>query len=271
MKLMMKIGFALLFISMISCSKKQQKRWYNQAHKEQPVESHWSYEGETSPEHWAELEKNSDCSGQRQSPINIIDIHTVEDQGEESTIELFYSPKTILNKVRNNGHSIQFDFDKGDSIAYNKTNFNLVQIHFHEPSEHTINGIRYPIEIHLVHQSQEKNYTVLSILGVEGEQSQTMEEMESFLPLKKGEEKEIEKAFDLSRLFPENKSYYAYGGSLTTPPCSENVQWVIFKEPIVVSLEEVLKLKDNMPLENYRDEQPLNDRLVYLHKMQTTE
>ncbi|MGB5322680.1 carbonic anhydrase [Lutimonas sp.] len=268
MKLIMKIGFALLFISMISCSKQQQKRWYNQAHKEEPVESHWSYEGETSPEHWAELEKNSDCSGQRQSPINIIDIHTVEDKDEESTIELFYSPKTILNKVRNNGHSIQFDFDKGDSIAYNQTNFNLVQIHFHEPSEHTINGIRYPIEIHLVHQSQEKNYTVLSILGVEGEQSQTMEDMESFLPLKKGEEKEIEKAFDLSRLFPENKSYYAYGGSLTTPPCSENVQWVIFKEPIAVSLEEVLKLKDNMPLENYRDEQPLNGRMVYLHKMQ---
>lgn len=261
----------VLVISALSCSKKQEKRWYKEAHKEESVESHWSYEGETSPEHWAELEKNSDCSGQRQSPINIIDINTVEDQDKESTIELFYSSKTILKKVRNNGHSIQFVFDQGDSIAYNQTNFNLVQIHFHEPSEHTVNGVRYPIEIHLVHQSQEKNYTVLSILGVEGEQSQTMEDMESFLPLKKGQEKEIERAFDLSRLFPENKSYYAYGGSLTTPPCSENVQWVIFKEPIVVSLEEVLKLKDNMPLENYRDEQPLNGRLVYLHNMQMTD
>jgi len=267
MNLLSRIGIAVLVISIISCRKEQQNTLHKDALKEQSHESHWSYEGETSPEHWAELEKNSDCSGQRQSPVNIIDILTVEDQKKESTINLFYSPKTILNTVRNNGHSIQFDFDKGDSIAYNKINFNLVQIHFHEPSEHTINGIRYPIEIHLVHQSKEKYYTVLSVFGVEGEKSQTMEEMGSFLPLQKGEEKEIEKAFDLRRIFPENKTYYSYGGSLTTPPCTETVQWVIFKEPIVVSLENVQKLKDNMPLENYRDEQPLNDRVVYLHKM----
>ena len=177
----------------------------------------------------------------------------------------------ILNKVCNNGHSIQFDFNKGDSITYNEINYDLIQIHFHEPSEHTINGVRYPIEIHLVHQSEEKNYTVLGIFGVEGEQSQTMEKMESFLPLLTGQEKEIDKSFDLSSLFPENKSYYSYGGSLTTPPCTENVQWVIFKEPHVISLEGVLKLKDNMPLENYRDEQPLNDRLVYLHEMQSVD
>jgi len=267
MNLFFRIGMVFLAVSTISCGKAQRKDGQKEVIETEAHKSHWSYQGETSPEHWAELEKNSDCSGQRQSPVNIIDIHTVEDKSIESTIDLFYSPKTILNKVRNNGHSIQFDFDKGDSLAYNKINFNLVQIHFHEPSEHTINGIRYPIEIHLVHQSKEKYYTVLSVFGVEGEKSQTMEEMESFLPLKKGEEKEIEKAFDLSRIFPENKTYYSYGGSLTTPPCTEAVQWVVFKEPIAVSLENVLKLKDNMPLENYRDEQPLNDRLVYLHKM----
>jgi carbonic anhydrase len=267
MNLVSRIGIVLLLISIFSCRKAPQTEVNKEILKGHSQESHWSYEGETSPEHWAELEKNSDCSGNRQSPVNIIDIHTVEDKEQKSQINFFYSPKTILNKVRNNGHSIQFDFDKGDSIAYNQVKFNLIQIHFHEPSEHTINGIRYPIEIHLVHQSQQMNYTVLSIFGIEGEKSQTMEEMESFLPLQKGQEKEIEKAFDLSRLFPSDRSYYSYGGSLTTPPCTENVEWVIFKEPIVVSLEEVLKLKDNMPLENYRDEKPLNDRLVYLHKM----
>lgn len=264
MKLYSRIAIVILVISITaSCGRDHQKEQVHEASQE----SHWSYEGETSPEHWAELEKNSDCSGQRQSPVNIIDIKTVEDDNLESTIELFYSPKTILNKVRNNGHSIQFDFDKGDSIGYNKINYNLVQIHFHEPSEHTINGIRYPIEIHLVHQSKEKYYTVLSVFGIEGEESETMEEMESFLPLKKGEEKEIEREFDLLRIFPENKTYYSYGGSLTTPPCTETVQWIIFKEPIIVSLEEVIKLKDNMPLENYRNEQPLNGRLVHVHKM----
>ena len=224
MKLLLNIGIALLMTSMISCNNEPKAESHKEVHEQQSHESLWSYEGETSPEHWAELEKNSDCSGNRQSPVNIIDINTIEDKDLESIIDLHYSPETILNKVRNNGHSFQFDFDKGDSIAYNKINFNLVQIHFHEPSEHTINGVRYPIEIHLVHQSKEKYYTVLSVFGIEGEKSKTMEEMESFLPLKKGEEKEIEKAFDLSRLFPENKSYYSYGGSLTTPPCTETVQ-----------------------------------------------
>jgi len=261
MKAIVKGFCALITLCLFSCNTAEKREEVHQ----KEVHDNWSYNGETSPEHWAELEKNSDCSGKSQSPVNIIDIHTIEDKDQESTIDLYYSPETILSKVRNNGHSIQFDFDKGDSIAYNKINFNLVQIHFHEPSEHLINGVRYPIEIHLVHQSKEKYYTVLSILGIEGEKSRTMEEMESFLPLKKGQEKEIERSFDLSRLFPDDKSYYSYGGSLTTPPCTETVQWVIFKEPIVVSLEEVLKLKDNMPLENYRDEQPLNDRIVYLH------
>lgn len=260
---MLKVGLVVLALSIVSCGKIGQKTEV----KEKFHDSEWSYEGETSPEHWAELEKNSDCLGNRQSPINILDINAIEDDDKESIIDIHYSPVTILKKVRNNGHSVQFDFDKGDSIVYNKINYNLVQIHFHEPSEHTINGVRYPIEIHLVHQSKEKYYTVLSVFGVEGEKSEAIEEMESFLPLKKGQEREINKEFDLSRIFPENKTYYSYGGSLTTPPCSETVQWVIFKDPIVISLEEVLKLKDNMPLENYRNEQPINDRIVYLHKL----
>ncbi|MDN3642048.1 carbonic anhydrase family protein [Lutimonas halocynthiae] len=261
MKAIVKGLCSLITLCLFSCNTAEKREEVHQ----KEVHDNWSYNGETSPEHWAELEKNSDCSGKRQSPINIIDINTVEKEEPIRALDFYYSPSTTLCKVRNNGHSIQFDFDPGDSIVYHDTNFNLVQIHFHEPSEHTLNGVRYPIEFHLVHQSNEKNYAVLGIFGIEGVKSETMERMGSFLPLKKGEEKEFHKAFDLSHIFPENKSYYSYGGSLTTPPCSENVQWIVFKEPHVVSHENVLKLKANMPLENYRDEQPLNDRIVYLH------
>ena len=231
-------------------------------------ESHeWSYAGETSPEHWAELEKNSDCSGQRQSPVNIIDINVVEKEGDTAHNTLFYSPETILTKVRNNGHTVQFDFDRGDSICSREIHYDLVQIHFHTPSEHTVNGIRYPIEIHLVHQNKEKDaYTVLAIFGIEGIESETVEHMESFLPLAEGEEKVIDKALDLRSIFPSNKDYYAYGGSLTTPPCTENVNWIILKEPIIVSLEEVIRMRDNMPLRNFRNEQDLNGRTVYLYR-----
>ena len=226
----------------------------------------WSYEGETSPEHWAELEKNSECSGNRQSPINIIDLNVVEKEGDTAHNTLFYSAKTILTRVRNNGHTIQFDFDRGDSICSRDEHYDLVQIHFHVPSEHTVNGIRYPIETHLVHQSKQKDsFTVIAIFGIEGRESETLEQLESFLPLKEGEEKEINKALDLTTIFPDNKDYYSYQGSLTTPPCTENVNWIIFKEPGILSLEEVIRMRDNMPLRNFRNEQDLNDRVVHLY------
>jgi carbonic anhydrase len=176
---------------------------------------------------------------------------------------VFYSPKTILNKVENNGHSIQFAFYPGDSIIYQHKSYYLKQIHFHEPAEHLLNGVKYPIEIHLVHISKDNNITVLGILGMEGEDSQLFEFLEGFLPLENGEEKVINQRLDLTDLFPDVTDFYSYEGSLTTPPCTENVNWVIFKNPIIISLEEVLKLKNNMPLNNYRNEQPVNDRIIY--------
>lgn len=250
------------FVLFGACARKEKQEASSNGHEH----SEWSYAGETSPEHWAEIEKNSDCSGKRQSPINIIDINVIEKQDDSSRNTLFYSSKTILRKVRNNGHTVQFDFDKGDSICSSDAHYDLIQIHFHEPSEHTINGVRYPIEIHLVHQSKRGDYEVLAIFAVEGTESETFESMESYLPLANGEEKEINKALDLTSIFPGNRDYYSYKGSLTTPPCTENVNWIIFKDPIVISLEEVLKLRDNMPLRNYRNEQPLNDRVVHLYR-----
>ena len=225
---------------------------------------HWTYEGETSPEHWAEIEKNSDCDGKNQSPINIIVDHTIT-VDRINDLKVFYSPETIISKVENNGHSIQFDFEPGDSIRYKKEIYHLKQIHFHEPAEHIINGVRYPIEIHFVHKSEQNNLTVLSIFGEEGEVSGLFDFLETFLPIKNGESKVIDQKVDLQSLYPKSNEFYSYSGSLTTPPCTEGVNWVIFKDPIVLSYAQVLKLKDNMPLNNYRNEQPLNDRNVYLN------
>ncbi|MFS4481406.1 carbonic anhydrase [Hyunsoonleella sp. 2307UL5-6] len=222
---------------------------------------HWSYSGETSPEHWIEIEKNSDCNGKHQSPINIIhqNVDSVALQGD---LKIQYTPLTLLKKVENNGHSIQFDFEAGDSINYKNETYYLKQIHFHEPSEHKINGLIYPIEIHLVHISKSGNITVLGLLGEEGVESQLFEFFESFLPLENGTAKDIHQTIDLSGLLLEDKHYYAYGGSLTTPPCSEGVNWIVFKEPLILSVEEVIKLRNNMPLNNYRNEQAINNRVV---------
>jgi carbonic anhydrase len=235
------------------------------AHTNTPeAEHHWSYEGETSPEHWIEIEKNSDCDGKHQSPINIID-KDADSAATKGNLKILYTPTTHISKVENNGHSIQFDFEAGDSISYKNETYFLKQIHFHEPSEHKINGIIYPIEIHLVHVSKSGNITVLGVLGEEGTESQLFEFFENFLPIKNGTTKEKHKKIDLSSLFLKDKNYYSYGGSLTTPPCTEGVNWVVFKQPIILSVDEVLKLRNNMPNNNYRNEQPLNEREVKLN------
>lgn len=227
--------------------------------------AHWTYDGETSPEHWAEIEKNSDCDGKKQSPINIIDIDTKPTKQKENPLNILYTPTTAISQVVNNGHSIQFNFEAGDSIQYHNDTYHLSQIHFHEPSEHTINGIRYPLEIHLVHKSKQDNFTVMGVLAKEGQESQLFEFLESFLPIEENKSKEIHQSLDLTTLFPDNKNFYSYDGSLTTPPCTQNVNWVIFKDPIIVSLDEVLKLKSNMPVDNYRNEQPIYDRVVSIN------
>lgn len=247
----------IILVIIFSCNGTKKKTHDDNTHEE----THWSYSGETSPEHWIEIEKNSDCDGKHQSPINIIhkDVDSVKINND---LKILYTPTTLISEVENNGHSVQFDFEAGDSINYKNETYYLKQIHFHEPSEHKINGIIYPIEMHLVHVSKAGNITVLGVLGEEGDESQLFEFFESFLPIEEGTTKEIHQKIDLSSLFLEDKHYYTYGGSLTTPPCSEGVNWVVFKEPIVLSVEEVLKLKNNMPINNYRNEQPINERVV---------
>lgn len=229
---------------------------------------HWSCQGETSPEHWDEIENNSECGGERQSPINIIDFKAIK-SSSPIQLELYYSSETHLKKAANNGHTVQFEFMPGDSILYNGEIYHLVQVHFHEHAEHLICGVVYPVEIHLVHVSAEGGLTVLAILGKEGQESQIIELLESFLPLKMGETKNINAKCDLNQVLPTDKTFYSYSGSLTTPPCTEDVNWVVFKEPIILSLEEVEKLKINMPLNNYRFEQPLNGRVVYQNAEKT--
>ena len=222
----------------------------------------WDYEGELSPEHWAEVEEYSDCNGKHQSPINIIDVNATFEPELNSALALEYDAMTHIYDVINNGHTVQFDFEEGDSLRWKGQTFFLKQIHFHEPAEHMINGIRYPIEIHLVHQNEAGDLAVVGILGKEGVESQAFDFLENYLPLPPGSEAKIDKAFDLNNILPEDRSFYTYSGSLTTPPCSEGVRWFVLRDAIDLSEEQVLILQENMPHNNYRGHQPLNDRIV---------
>ncbi|PWK00857.1 carbonic anhydrase [Flavobacterium araucananum] len=245
------LGFALITLMGCDNSKSDKK----------PVEpeKHWNYEGETGPEHWSEIDQN-DCGGSAQSPIDIVE--TVTDETLKP-IEFHYSPETKIHDVVNNGHSIQFDFEEGDYITLNGDKYNLKQFHFHEPAEHTIRGIRYPLVIHMVHMNSEGKYAVVAIMAKESkENSETFDFLDKYLPVKVNETIEVKDVFNLNNVLPENQTYYTYTGSLTTPPCTEGVQWYIFKNPVDVSLKMIEDLRKIMPVNNFRNVQQLNGRVI---------
>lgn len=224
-------------------------------------ESHWDYQGEMGPEHWAEIERNSMCGGTNQSPINIVNYNP----GDSSQrLSIHYADSTHIHDVVNNGHTIQYNFDLGDFIVVEDVPYNLKQFHFHEPAEHLIGGIRYPMVIHLVHINDIGDYAVIAVMAREEQSSEPFDFLERYLPVDMGDTVLIDLAFDMNANLPADRTYFAYTGSLTTPPCTENVQWFIFKEPITVSLEQVEILKKLMPLNNYRTEQARNDRPILI-------
>ena len=266
--------YLLILISFTSCNKnnaenKEHINLSNVVSAQSDVDSlkvqeynQWSYEGETSPEHWADLEDN-DCDGERQSPINIPTTEAVKDSVELLGINNFhYSKNTKINSVVNNGHSIQYNFNEGDYLEYNGEKYKLAQFHFHAPAEHLIDGVRYPLEIHMVHVTPSKKILVLSFMVKEGNESEAFKELEDFLPLKKKQEKAANFNYDFLDHIKKDFKYYHYVGSLTTPPCTEGVDWFIMQEPIILSEKQVDLMEQSMPHDNYRPVQPLNGRIV---------
>ena len=266
------LGILLSIISIMSCEKKEEPTKLGKTHviaSQADVDSlktqehnHWSYEGETSPEHWADLGEN-DCDGNQQSPINVITTDVVKDSIALLNLKDFhYSPETKINSVVNNGHSIQYNFDEGDYLEYNGEEYKLAQFHFHAPAEHLIDGVRYPLEIHMVHIAADKKILVLSFMVKEGKESEAFTELEEFLPMKKNQEKAANFKYNFSDHIKKDFKYYHYIGSLTTPPCTEGVDWFVMQEPIVLSEKQVKLMYQSMPVDNYRPTQPLNDRVV---------
>lgn len=253
------IAGTLIIIAVTSCQNRKTTHAENNQSNNSHTEKHWSYNGETGPSHWKEIEVSADCGGKYQSPINIVNYQVDETL---APLNITYSDSTHIHDVVNNGHSIQYNFDAGDYIILDNKRYELKQFHFHEPAEHLIDGVRYPMVLHLVHVSDAGEYAVFAVMAKEGISSKPFDFLESYLPLYVGETKEVDAAFDMNFNLPEDKAYFNYTGSLTTPPCTERVEWFIFKEPITVSLEQVEKLKSLMPLNNYRDEQPHNGRTI---------
>lgn len=236
------------------------------AHAE-PQALHWSYEEAEGPAKWSTLRADwKICSeGRNQSPIDIE--KTVRSNSPELkegfkpvSLNIIHGQHAV--DVINNGHSIEVNYADGDTLQIGDQQFQLVQYHFHSPSEHTVSGKHFPMEMHLVHKSAEGKLAVIGVFIEEGEPNAAFDLIWSNLPNTTDLKNHIGNvSIDIGSLLPRSKTIYRYDGSLTTPPCSEEVKWIIMTAPIHLSSRQIEVFRAIIK-DNNRPIQALNGRSV---------
>ncbi|MBA4092766.1 MAG: carbonic anhydrase [Candidatus Accumulibacter sp.] len=218
----------------------------------------WAYDGDGGPDHWGKLkpEYATCASGKRQSPIDIRDGIGVDLE----PIQFNYRPSPF--RVVDNGHTIQVTVGGGSSITLLGKRYDLVQFHFHRPSEERINGKSFEMVAHLVHKAEDGRLAVVAVLLERGQEHPLIQTIWNNLPLERNEDvMPPGVAIDLAQLLPESRQYYTYMGSLTTPPCSEGVLWLVLKTPQQMSPEQ-MAIFARFYRNNARPVQPSFGRLI---------
>jgi carbonic anhydrase len=233
----------------------------------QAAPAHWSYSGDHGPSHWGDLEPDyATCSeGKHQSPI---DIKGAKKDASLAPIQFDY--KAVPLKVVNNGHTIQINYDAGSSVTVGGKTYPLIQFHFHKPSEEEIAGTKYDMVIHLVHKLRDR-LLVVGILAETGAENPMIKTLWANLPATEGKESEVRGVtINAADLLPADRNYYTFDGSLTTPPCSEGVQWYVIKTPIHLSAAQVGAFAKIYPM-NARPIQPSNGREIRESELKTSQ
>lgn len=217
---------------------------------------HWAYEGEEGPDHWGELTSAfSTCdTGADQSPIDLPSNATPE----EDNLVLAYSPTD--EEAIDTGHTLQLNAQPGAGLTYNGVDYALQQLHYHDPSEHTVDGDHPPIEFHFVNKDADGDLLVIGVFGIVGSDNP------SFDPLVKAAQADstpTPDTVDLQSMMPDSLLHYAYTGSLTTPPCSEGVQWLVMETPVELGQDQIDTLT-SLYEGNNRPVQPLNGREIHV-------
>lgn len=220
------------------------------------TDSHWGYEGIEDPAHWAELSKNyQTCrKGHQQSPV---DLHISGVAEREQDLVIAYLPTNT--HIVNNGHSIEFDMDEANFISVDNKRYELQQLHFHADSEHTVSGVQFPAEMHLVHRAKDGRLAVLALLIDIGE-SVVYDHIFDFIPVA-GEWTKVN--LHLEKFIPKNRERFVYQGSLTTPPCSEGVLWLVFRQHSRVPERQLQNFKAYYS-HNFRPAQKTYERKIFL-------
>lgn len=221
--------------------------------------AHWEYAGEHGPAHWSHISKDYEgCAlGHTQSPI---DIRSAEMHADLPKLEFHYAPSPL--HIINNGHTIQVNMDPGSTLKIGDKSYTLVQFHFHTPSEERIKGKPYDMVAHLVHKDDAGKLAVVAVLFKVGAENPTLPMIWQNMPRFATPEHTVASLnFNAADLLPTKAAYYNFEGSLTTPPCSEGVNWFVMKQPVSLSAKQ-LKFFHAYYDHNARPVQALNSRVV---------
>jgi len=221
-------------------------------------ERKWTYSGATGPAKWSGLEKDfAGCKlGQLQSPIDIPDASTRK--GDFPSLLFNYKPSPL--KIVDDGHTIQVNYAPGSAFSVGDKRYELLGLHFHKPGEEKINGRGHEMDVHLVHRGQDGKLVVIAILLDAGKENRLVKAVMNNLPKEKEKEITVENTtISALDLLPDSKDYYRFVGSLTTPPCSEDVTWIVFKNPVQIAADSIARFGKAYPM-NARPIQPLNGR-----------
>ncbi|MCI0417186.1 carbonic anhydrase family protein [bacterium] len=219
----------------------------------------FGYSGDIGPGYWGELDPSwIACSTDlRQTPIDISRA-TLDNALKSLDLELRDTEIELIN----NGHTIEQEYEPGSTLSLNGVIYDLLQFHFHTFSEHTVRGVRYPMEMHAVFRNPETgNLAVLGTFFRIGGENKFLSEFDDHLPQKDGDHFTSEHHINIADALTETSSYYTYDGSLTTPPCSPIVTWFVLKEAATIS-EEQFHSFQNIMGNNFRPLQPRNDRVI---------
>jgi carbonic anhydrase len=230
---------------------------------------HWSYEGAESPSHWADLSPEfKTCGvGHGQSPIDIVTsaaTAVVPDAAGFAAARFGTVTRTpVPVDIVNNGHTVQIDAVGSGALVIGSERYELQQFHFHDPSEHTVDGRSFPLEAHFVHKAADGKLAVIGVLFEEGAENKALEPFWKVLPKSAGAPVALGRGgVNIDTLLPAAHEVYRYSGSLTTPPCSEAVSWFVMKSHATASAAQIAAFRaiihdDNRPV------QPLNARAIH--------
>ncbi len=218
---------------------------------------HWSYDSVTGPDHWGDLEAaNRVCAvGTQESPV------AIDDSISARLPPLRFAWTAQADTIVNNGHTIQLNFADGGQLKVGRNAYKLVQFHFHHPSEHLIDDKTSAMEIHFVHQHELGGLAVVGVFVKPGQRNAAFARVMRAMPEGAGDPVKADAAINPLALLPPTRGYYRYEGSLTTPPCSETVEWLVLKTPIAAAKSDIAAFAKLYPM-NARPAQQLNRRFV---------